>query len=314
MWAISSVGRAPPLQGGGHWFETGIAHHPFFPRLFNPLSENDRVRALLIHSDFIMRVKYQSLILISNSLLRILGNLVKIVGYPIHWLLPKKRFVIPSFSPAKRRSTKQLKINRVIWQTNYSNRVTFPIYCNYLLNRLLSLSFDYRYVSTEEREEYIKRYADERTYKAYIQLNDGAAQADFWRLFTLYNEGGIYLDIDGHLVWCLDSIIEEQDSEVLITRRGRYTNFFLAAEKGSPFLRETLDLIVDNIEQRRVEHGVFTLTGPHCLNVALEGKQVTSRRDKFTCAQGTFANEYFQYMDKKNGKWIHAKNEDLLKK
>ena len=28
-WAISSVGRAPPLQGGGHWFETGIAHHLF---------------------------------------------------------------------------------------------------------------------------------------------------------------------------------------------------------------------------------------------------------------------------------------------
>ncbi len=26
-WAISSVGRAPPLQGGGHWFEPGIAHH-----------------------------------------------------------------------------------------------------------------------------------------------------------------------------------------------------------------------------------------------------------------------------------------------
>ena len=25
---ISSVGRAPPLQGGGHWFEPGITHHP----------------------------------------------------------------------------------------------------------------------------------------------------------------------------------------------------------------------------------------------------------------------------------------------
>jgi hypothetical protein len=24
---ISSVGRAPPLQGGGHWFEPGITHH-----------------------------------------------------------------------------------------------------------------------------------------------------------------------------------------------------------------------------------------------------------------------------------------------
>lgn len=261
-----------------------------------------------------MSVKYQPFILVTNSALRILGNLAKIIAYPVHWVCPKKRFTIPEFSPAKRHSKKNLRINRVIWQTNYSNRVTFPIYCNYLLNRLLSLSFEYRYVSTEAREEYLKQYADERTYQAYALLNDGAAQADFWRLFVLYNEGGVYMDIDGHLVWCLDSILEEEDSEVLITRRGRYTNFFMAAEKGAPFLRETLDLIVENIEQRRIEHGVFSLTGPHCLNVVLEGKIVTSRRDKFTCAQGTFANEYFQYMDKKNGKWTHAKNEDLLKK
>ncbi len=26
-WAISSAGRASPLQGGGHQFESGIAHH-----------------------------------------------------------------------------------------------------------------------------------------------------------------------------------------------------------------------------------------------------------------------------------------------
>ena len=26
MRAISSVGRAPALQAGGHWFEPGIAH------------------------------------------------------------------------------------------------------------------------------------------------------------------------------------------------------------------------------------------------------------------------------------------------
>ncbi len=28
-WAISSVGRAPPLQGGGQWFEPAIAHQLF---------------------------------------------------------------------------------------------------------------------------------------------------------------------------------------------------------------------------------------------------------------------------------------------
>jgi len=191
--------------------------------------------------------------------------------------------------------------------------VTLPIYCNYLVNRLFSLSYDYRYVSTEARSDYIEKYADPRTFAAYSQLTDGAAQADFWRLFTLYQDGGIYMDIDGHLVGCLDNMIDPEDDEVLITRHGRYTNFFLASRKGNPFLKETLDIIVDNIENRRIDGGVFVLTGPDTLNRALENKEVNTRRDKLTCAQGTFANEYFQYMDKKRGKWIHAKNEDLLK-
>ncbi|WP_423738292.1 glycosyltransferase family 32 protein [Caviibacterium pharyngocola] len=258
-------------------------------------------------------IENQNFILISNGLTRLLGNIVKILSYPFHFLFPKKRFTIPEFSPARKKLIHQQKINPVIWQTNYSNKVTLPIYCNYLFNRLLSAAYDYRYVSTEERAEYIKANADERTYKAYSQLTDGAAQADFWRVFTLYNEGGVYMDIDGHLVWSLSSIIQSEDTEVVITRRDKYTNFFLAAEKGSTFLKDTLDIIIDNIENRRIDGGVFSLTGPTTLNMALEGKQINSRRDKLTCSQGTFTNEYFQYMDKKRGKWNHAKNEDLLK-
>lgn len=258
-------------------------------------------------------VKYKQCIVISNGLARLLGNIVKTLSYPFHAIFPKKRFTIPEFSAAKICSQKSQKINRTIWQTNYSNKVTLPVYCNYLFNRLLSLNYDYRYVSTEAREEYIKANADERTFNAYIKLTDGAAQADFWRIFTLYQEGGIYMDIDGHLVWNLDSIIDEEDTEVLITRRQLYTNFFMASAKGNAFLKETLEIIIDNIEQRRIDNGVFSLTGPVCLNKALEGKEVNTRLDKITCAQGTFTNEYFQYMDKKFGKWNHAKNEDLLK-
>lgn len=259
------------------------------------------------------KVKNEELIVIANGLWRLSGNIIKMLSYPFHALFPKKRFTIPTFSPAKRVSNKPSRINKTIWQTNYSNKVTLPVYCNYLVNRLLSREFDYRYVSTEERAEYIKANADTRTFEAYSKLTDGAAQADFWRIFTLYHEGGIYMDIDGHLVWNLSAIIGENDSEVVITRRDKYTNFFLAAEKGSPFLKDTLDIIIDNIEQRRIDGGVFNLTGPTTLNMALEGKTVNSRRDKITCAQGTFTNEYFQYMDKKRGKWNHAKNQDLLK-
>ncbi len=45
-WVISSVGRAPPLQGGGHWFEPGITHQTHGSlaqsveqRTFNPFVE-----------------------------------------------------------------------------------------------------------------------------------------------------------------------------------------------------------------------------------------------------------------------------------
>lgn len=255
----------------------------------------------------------QNIIIICNVLERILGNLIKLCSYPFHFLFPHKRFTIPEFSPAVIKSTKSQYITRTIWQTNYSNKVSLPVYCNYLFNRLLSLNYDYRYVSTEQREQYIQAHADQRTFNAYMQLNDGAAQADFWRIFVLYQEGGVYLDIDGQLVFPLSHMIQEKDHEVLITRRGLYTNFFMASQKGNSFLQHTLDIIIDNIEKRNIDGGVFKLTGPVCLNQALNGQTVNTRRDKVTCIQGSFTNEYFQYIDKRNGKWNHIKNKDILK-
>lgn len=260
-----------------------------------------------------MAVKYEKLIVVCNGLFRLLGNIVKILSYPFHAVFPKKRFTIPEFSPAKLKSKRTDKITPIIWQTNYSNKVTLPMYCNYLFNRLMSLSYDYRYVSTEEREAYIKQNADERIFNAYSKLTDGAAQADFWRVFTLWKEGGIYIDIDGHLVFPLSQIIQPNDSEVLIKRRDKYTNFFLACEKGHPIMHQTLEIIVSNIENRRIEGGVFVMTGPDTLNSAIGNQQVNTRRDKITCAQGTFTNEYFQYIDKPRSKWNYKKNEELLK-
>lgn len=260
-----------------------------------------------------MAVKYEKWIVVCNGLFRLLGNIVKILSYPFHAVFPKKRFTIPEFSPAKLKSKRTDKITPIIWQTNYSNKVTLPMYCNYLFNRLMSLSYDYRYVSTEEREAYIKQNADERIFNAYSKLTDGAAQADFWRVFTLWKEGGIYIDIDGHLVFPLSQIIQPNDSEVLIKRRDKYTNFFLACEKGHPIMQQTLEIIVSNIENRRIEGGVFVMTGPDTLNSAIGNQQVNTRRDKVTCAQGTFTNEYFQYIDKPRSKWNYKKNEELLK-
>lgn len=250
--------------------------------------------------------------LIINRLSKFFGTIGKGLSYLFHFFFPKKRFIIPEYSQAPFKGKEQ-RIPKIIWQTNYSNRVTLPVYINYLFNRLMSLDWEYRYVSTEARLEFIKTHASERYSKAFEQLTDGAAQADFWRLFVLNYHGGVYMDIDAHAVWPLSKIISPEDSEIFLMTKHNYSNYFIASAPNNPHLQKALEMIVDNIEQKNIGGGVYDLTGPTVLNRAIGDQAVNNRHTKITCIQGSFSNEYFQYMDKPRGKWTHAKKEELLK-
>ncbi len=252
-------------------------------------------------------------IVIANRFSKMLGAFSKLLSYPFHMLFPKKRFTIPERSEPLIKSNKEQKIRKTIWQTNYTNRVSLPVYLNYLYNRLMSLDYEYRYVSTEARFEFIQAHASKELFDAFSKLTDGAAQADFWRLFVLNFYGGIYMDIDAHLVWPLSKIIQPEDKEVFLLNKQHYTNYFIATQKNNPILGETLKLIVDNIEGKKVDGGVYALTGPSVLNQAIGEKHINYRFYRVTCVQGSFTNEHFQYIDKPQGKWTHAKKEDLLK-
>lgn len=256
-----------------------------------------------------------STVKLSGRAIRFVGNIFKMLSYPFHFIFPKKRFEIPSISKAKVISSQKMKVPKIIWQTNFSARSALPVYLNYLFNRLMSLDYEYRYVSTEERAVFIKENAPERVYNAYMQLNDGAAQADLWRLVTLNTCGGIYLDIDATFVWPLKRIIPSDADALYITldKNGHYTNFFLATAPNNDVYSAAIEQIVANIEKKDVSQGVYSLTGPMVLTNALEGKTVTSKDRRMVCIQGTFTNEYFQYLDKPRGKWTHKKPEDLLK-
>ena len=251
-------------------------------------------------------------ILISNRLSKLLGNISKPFSYIFHFFLPNKRFTIPEYSKAWIPSNKTSKIPKKIWQTNYTNQVSLPVYLNYLFNRLMSLSYDYHYVSTEARLAYIEETASEEIFSAFKMLVNGASQADVWRLLVLNNEGGIYMDIDAHLVWPLSKIIKADDKEVFLLNKEHYTNYFIASEPNNPVLEETLRIIIDNIKNKKIERGVYDLTGPTALNIALEDKECNSRYYRYTCVQGSFTNEYFQYIDKPRGKWTHMKTSELL--
>lgn len=254
-------------------------------------------------------------VMIVNRIVRLIGNIFKVLSYPFHFVLPKVRFTIPEYSPAKLKSSNDRGVTKVIWQTNYSNRSTLPVYLNYLFNRLMSLSYDYRYVSTEAREGYLKENAPKEVYEAYMKLTDGAAQADLWRVTTLYLQGGIYMDIDATLVWPLSRILRGVKDALYIKIKNdtEITNYFLATAPNNPHFKKVMDAIVYNIHNYDPKVGVYGTTGPKVFNDMLADQPIQSKRRRHVCIQGTFTNEYFQYLDKPRGKWTHQDPNKLIK-
>ena len=182
------------------------------------------------------------------------------------------------------------------------------MYLNYKFNRSLSRDFEYHYVSTEDRDEYMKNYASERVYAAFKRLTDGAAQADLWRLVVLYNEGGIYMDIDATLVQPLSKIIEG-NQQVFIKNYEEFTNFFLATAPQSELFAEFIEKVVKNIENYSPtdNKNVFYTTGPGALWEVMKSKDLPYQPHQSICIQGAFTNEHFQYMDRPRSKWIYKK-------
>lgn len=254
------------------------------------------------------------LIIAANRFAKIIGTISKGFSYVFHFFLPNKRFTIPLYSAPIVSSKNSTKIPKTIWQTNFTNKVTLPVYLNYLYNRLMSLDYEYHYVSTENRLEFMKENASKEIYEAFIQLTDGASQADLWRMFVLNFHGGVYMDIDAHAVWPLSKMIKQEDTEVFLLNKEHYTNYFIASTKNNAIIDKTLKIIVKNIEEKNRDLSVYQLTGPATLNIAIGESKVNYRYYRLTCIQGSFTNEYFQYMDKPRGKWTYAKKENLIKK
>jgi len=256
----------------------------------------------------------QKIIIIRNRFIKILGAFTKGFAYIFHFFFPNKRFTIPKQSNPSQPSNIKTKIPKIIWQTNYTNRVALAVYINYLFNRWISPDWEYRYMGHEEREEFMATHAPKEIYEAFMKLTDGAAQADLWRVFVLNYYGGVYLDFDAYTICPLSSMIKADDTELFLLNKEHFTNYFIASSKNNPILEKTLEIIVNNIEQRKIDGGVYHLTGPTVLNEAIGDNKVNHRYYRITCNQGGFTNEYFQYIDKPRGKWTYAKKEDLLKK
>lgn len=240
---------------------------------------------------------------------------MKLICYIFHVFFPNKRFTIPSHAEPLLKRKKNSAIPRILWQTNFTNRVTLAVYINYLFNRLLAYDYDYRFMITEDRAEFIKSNYSQEIFESYSRIQIGAAQADFWRLLVLYKYGGVYMDIDAHLVWPLSSIIKTEQTELyIVARKGDITNYFIASKSDNANLKKMIDVVFKNIEENTITN-VYELTGPGIFNQVLDIKEVNTISYRYACNQGNFTNDYFQYVDKAEGKWTRAQEViDIIKK
>ena len=158
-----------------------------------------------------------------------------------------------------------MPIPKVIYQT-YSSKSKIPWIAQYHIKQMCKMnpSYEYRFYDDHEIDKFIQEEFDSETYSQYLKLNIGAAKADFFRYAMLFKKGGVYVDIDSRVAGDLDDWILPDDTGIITAERhpGMYVQWALVYDKGHPFLKKTLENVLDNIKDNRYPHDIHKMTGP----------------------------------------------------
>lgn len=248
---------------------------------------------------------------LSGRAIKLLANSLRPAFYLHYWLFPRQRFYLQSSRHQNKPGPEQSAqphpnlpiIPKIVWQTNYTNKVTLPLKAAWWWNRLLSSDHDYRFQTTPERLAFVEQHFPGRISELYGRLTIGAAQADLWRLLVLYKHGGVYMDIDAHLVWPLCRIIAAETPELFLRYKdGAATNYFIASEPKSETIKALINEVLYRIENSQSEN-IYEITGPAVFQEVLSQRKHGWRFYHHTCLQGNFTNKFFQYIDKAEGHW-----------
>lgn len=163
-------------------------------------------------------------------------------------------------------------IPKVIYQTFKTCELPWLTKWHIKRFRRKNPEYSYEFYDDERINKFFQEEFDESINMAYQKLNIGAAKADMFRYALLYKKGGIYLDIDSSINKRLDDFIKPQDSAVL-TLEGDpkfFAQWALIYEAGHPFLKRTLELVVENINQNKYPNSVHEMTGPSVYTTAIK--------------------------------------------
>ena len=205
-----------------------------------------------------------------------------------------------------------MPIPKIIYQTYFTRDL--PLVTQFFIWRMKKMNPEYKYefYDDERIESFLKNEMPEENFQAYKRITIGAAKADFFRYNILYRYGGVYLDIDSTIKGDLDKFIRDDDSAIISKERnpGMYVQWALIFEAGHPFLKRTIEKILDNIEQNRFPNDVHQMTGPSVYSSAirecLEQGQVKFRE------VGVDYDDMFQFKHPLN-KLLYGKREHWKK-
>ena len=117
--------------------------------------------------------------------------------------------------------------------------------------------YEYRLYGNVQCVEYLETHFHTEDYAwAFDQLIPGAFKADFFRYALLFNEGGVYLDIDtAPLDVTIDEMLEKAEYPDFLSVREAFMvpgvwQAFIICKPGIPFLKVALDQIVSNIKNQ----------------------------------------------------------------
>lgn len=127
-------------------------------------------------------------------------------------------------------------IPKTIFQTHENDYRLLPEFIKKMIENWIVMNpgFEHIYVNSEQRREYIKMFLPEIINK-YDNL-EGKFQADIWRYLILYNNGGVYSDVDSICWSSLNNLLED-----------KYLNEDLIALKPIP-VPKRLDFKYDKLE------------------------------------------------------------------
>ena len=165
-----------------------------------------------------------------------------------------------------------MAIPKQIFQTYKTSKLPwltqFHIWCLKKKNP----NYAYYFYDDEAIENFLKENFEEKVYHTYKKLNIGAAKADFFRYAILFKKGGVYLDIDSLINSKIDDFVKPDDEALIsLEKHGLcFCQWALFFEANHPFLKKTLEDIIENIEKNNFPNDVHQTTGPTAFTKAIK--------------------------------------------